>query len=290
MIIIWIDISNFNTAATSPACYNGTSAVTLTSTTLSTGTYTVSYDINGNNQTTTLNFNNGSGTFITPALTNPSSVVTIDQISFVGSSCGTSPVNNQATVTVIPAPTATAGGSHEICQNSSYTLQSGEATASNSNILWTSNGNGTIPDATTLTPTYKCGCWGRRHTVTLTLTVTANSPCTSTATDTYSIIVDASPTAVSGGNHTICANTSYTLQAGEASASNGTIMWTSNGAGTLSGATTLTPTYNAVTADGGNTVILTLTVTGNNTCSALTPQATYSVNVNPSPSERLELF
>ncbi len=284
MIITWIDISNFNTSATSPACFNGTSAVTLTSTTLLNGTYTVSYDINGNNHNASLNFNNGTGTFITTALTDPSSVVTIDQISFVGASCGQSPVNNQATIAVIPAPTATAGGSHEICQNGSYTLQSGEATASNSNILWTSNGNGTILDATTLTPTYNAVALDGGHTVTLTLTVTANSPCTSAATDTYSIIVDASPTAVSGGNHTICANTSYTLQAGEASASNGAILWTSNGAGTLSGETTLTPTYNAVTADGGNTVTLTLTVAGNNACSALTPQATYSILVNPSPS------
>jgi len=53
-------------------------------------------------------------------------------------------------VTVEPLPTATSGGSQTICSGSTATVSG--ATASNGTILWTtSNGSGTIDNATTLT-------------------------------------------------------------------------------------------------------------------------------------------
>ncbi|QIA06264.1 PKD-like domain-containing protein [Draconibacterium halophilum] len=59
-----------------------------------------------------------------------------------------------------------------------------------------------------------------------------------------SITVETPPTATASGSATTCINSAYTLGAGEASASNGTIFWTHDGAGTITaGETTLTPTY-----------------------------------------------
>ncbi|MFC5981146.1 T9SS sorting signal type C domain-containing protein [Flavobacterium salmonis] len=89
-------------------------------------------------------------------------------------------------------------------------------------------------------------------------------------------ITIASPTASAGGSQTICQTGTATVSG--ASAANGAILWTHNGAGSLSNATTLTPTYTAATGDAGNTVTLTMTVS-NGPC--VTPAtATYSVIVN----------
>ncbi|HEU4789682.1 MAG TPA: gliding motility-associated C-terminal domain-containing protein, partial [Flavobacterium sp.] len=118
-------------------------------------------------------------------------------------------------------------------------------------------------------------------TVTLTLTVTSNNACGSaTATSTYAVNVDPLPQAsANGGSQTICSNASATVSG--ATASNGSISWTHNGAGSLSNETTLTPTYTATAADEGKTVTLTLTVTSNNACGLATATSTYTVNVDP---------
>ncbi|WP_189328109.1 T9SS sorting signal type C domain-containing protein [Flavobacterium sp. LM4] len=90
-------------------------------------------------------------------------------------------------------------------------------------------------------------------------------------------ITIASPTASAGGSQTICQTGTATVSG--ASAANGAILWTHNGAGSLSNATTLTPTYTAATGDAGNTVTLTMTVS-NGPC--VTPAtATYTVTVRP---------
>jgi hypothetical protein len=71
------------------------------------------------------------------------------------------------------------------------------------------------------------------------------------------------------------------LTSGEATATHGTILWTtSNGLGTISDETTLTPTYHAVAGDEGHAVVLTLTVTSDNTCGTATATATYTINVD----------
>ena len=85
------------------------------------------------------------------------------------------------------------------------------------------------------------------------------------------------PTASAGGSTTICVTSTYTLGIGEASSSNGTILWTENGAGSItSGATTLFPTYTPAPGDAGNAVTLTLTVSSSPCPPA---PATYTINV-----------
>jgi hypothetical protein len=97
---------------------------------------------------------------------------------------------------------------------------------------------------------------------------------------TGTITVNGLPTATAGGTQTICQNGTATVSG--ATSSNGTIVWTENGAGSItSGATTLTPIYTAAAGDAGNTVTLTMTVS-NSPCTAAT--ATYSVIVKPLPT------
>ena len=69
-----------------------------------------------------------------------------------------------------------------------------------------------------------------------------------------------------------------------ATSSNGTILWTHNGSGSLSNADTLTPTYTSVVRMMlGNIVTLTMTVSNSPCPDAI---ATYTVEVNPLPINR----
>jgi len=172
--------------------------------------------------------------------------------------CGSATATATYTVNVDPLPTASAGGSETICSNESATVSG--ASANNGDIMWTHNGAGSLSGSTTLTPIYTAASGDAGSSVTLTMTVTSDNACGSaTATATYTVNVDPLPTASAGGSETICSNESATVSG--ASADNGDILWTHDGNGNITDETTLTPTYTAVSADEGNTVTLTMTVT-----------------------------
>jgi hypothetical protein len=188
--------------------------------------------------------------------------------------------NIKRKLTIDGIPTASAGGSQTICSNGTATVSG--ATATNGTILWTHNGLGSISGATTLTPTYTAAAGDAGNAVLLTMTVSVVNVCAiQTATATYTVNVDRLPTATAGGSQTICYNGSGTVSG--ASASDGTVLWTHNGSGSISGANTLTPTYTAGPTDAGNSVIMTMTVTSNNTCAPQTATAIYTFTVNPAP-------
>jgi len=206
----------------------------------------------------------------------PSSTTTYTMTA-TASGCG---VSDNVAVNVDPLPTASAGGSQDICVNETATVSG--ASASNGTIAWTENGAGSITSgATTLTPTYTPAAGDASGTITLTMTVTSDNACTpQIATATYTVNVDPLPTASAGGSQDICVNETATVSG--ASASNGTIAWTEDGAGSItSGATTLTPTYTPAAGDAGNTVTLTMTVNSNNNCSGETATGTWTVTVRP---------
>jgi hypothetical protein len=113
--------------------------------------------------------------------------------------------------------------------------------------------------------------------------VIASGVCASVNSTYATITVNPLPTAIAGGSQTICSNGTATVSG--ATATNGTIAWTENGAGSItSGATTLTPFYTAAAADAGTTVTLTMTVTSNNVCAPQTATATYAITVNALPT------
>jgi hypothetical protein len=194
-------------------------------------------------------------------------------------SAASAPVN----VAVGALPTASAGGSATICSNGSVTVSG--ATATNGSIQWSiSGGTGVLSNPTSLTPTYTPVLGGPARTVILTMIVTSNNECAPLiASANYTVNILEAPTATSFGSQTICSNGSATVSG--ASATNGTILWTHNGSGTLVDATTLTPTYNAVTADSGNQVTLTMAVTASPACA--TPYivtSTYPIIVRNMPA------
>ncbi|WP_343637856.1 gliding motility-associated C-terminal domain-containing protein [Fluviicola sp.] len=186
----------------------------------------------------------------------------------------------QSVITVQQGPTATAGGTSVICVNSSVTVSG--ATSSNGTISWTHNGSGSLTNGNTLTPTYTPASFDAGQTVVLTLTTTSNNSCApASAQATYNIIVEGNPIATDGVTSSVCSSSSFTITT--ANAQYGTISWTHNGNGTLTNATTASPTYTPSILDNGNTVILTLTVTSNNACAPATAQAFHVLNITPLP-------
>ena len=183
---------------------------------------------------------------------------------------------NVATIVVNDVPHASAGGTTTICSNGTATVSG--ATSSNGTILWTHNGAGSLSNETSLNPIYTAVAADAGNIVSLKMNVTGSGVCgTKEATATYTINVDPLPTATAGGTTTICPNGTATVSG--ATSSNGTILWTHNGTGTLINERTVSPTYTAAIGDLGNTVILTMTVTGENSCSSETVVAEYYVVV-----------
>ncbi|MEZ5104642.1 MAG: HYR domain-containing protein [Draconibacterium sp.] len=195
--------------------------------------------------------------------------------------CDATSLTGNAVVTVHPLPTATLSGDATVCIGTAANLvvdltgsQPWDITYTDGITPVTITGITTTPYSLAVTP---------GSTTTYMLTAVSDVHCSGTSfTGTATVTVDQLPTASAGGSETICSNGTATVIG--ATAENGTILWTHDGAGALTDATTLTPTYTANIADAGKTVTLTMTVTSDNTCSSASPAtATYTVIVDPLP-------
>ncbi len=211
----------------------------------------------------------------------PSSTSTYTLTAISDAHCNATSMTGSAVVTVYPLPTAVVSGNTTICVGSSANLSVALTGAQPWSITYTDG----------VTPVTVSGITSSPHliavspstTTSYSLTAVSDVHCTGTSfTGTATVTVDQLPTASAGGSETICSNGTATVSG--ATSSNGTIVWTHDGAGTLTDETTLTPVYTANLADEGKTVTLTLTVTSNNACSTVAPAtATYSVVVEPLP-------
>lgn len=176
---------------------------------------------------------------------------------------------------VISTVTANAGTPITICETtSSINVTAGASASGQTGILWTSSGTGTFANDDSLTLATYTPSADDILAGSVTLTLTASGTCPTSSNKTLAI--EKLPTAFAGGSTTICINQTATVSG--ASASNGTILWTENGFGSItSGANTLTPIYTPAAGDIGNPVTLTMTVS-NATCPSA--EATYTVSVN----------
>jgi hypothetical protein len=103
--------------------------------------------------------------------------------------------------------------------------------------------------------------------------------CSATST-AITITVNAAPTANAGGNQSICAGNTFTLS-GTSAANNTGVSWSTNGTGSFTNGSTLTPIYTPSAADiTAGTVTLTLTATGNSPCTNATNNMTLSFTAN----------
>ncbi|MCK5338694.1 MAG: T9SS type A sorting domain-containing protein [Bacteroidales bacterium] len=157
----------------------------------------------------------------------------------------------------IISPTVDAGADDETCGDTPYTL-SGSAT-NQDYVEWTTSGDGTFDDASSLTAIYTPGSTDISNgTVTLTLTAFAVSPCGDHASDDMVLGIQASPTAIAGADDATCEDMPYTLIGSATNQSS--VEWTTSGDGTFDDPTLLDATYTPGSGDISNgAVTLTLT-------------------------------
>ena len=216
-------VSNFSLSASS-ACTNINSVATISSSSLASGTYLVTYNISGTNTvastTAQMVFTAGSpgtGTFTLPLLstTGTNNVLGVTNIALLSSAnCGTA-LSSTYTFANNTTPILSAGVSFSACANAGSPVSiSGSSSASYySALAWsTSNGTGTFSSnttgsaltSTTYSPTAADITRGFAY---MTLTATANAGCTNVIkTITLTLVANAVGGTVSS-NQTITYNT-----------------------------------------------------------------------------------
>jgi gliding motility-associated-like protein len=177
-------------------------------------------------------------------------------------------VQDSIRLNIIPAPTADAGGTQNICADAGTVNVSGTTVSDNGHV-WTTLGTGGFVDPSLLNTTYNLSDPDTAaHQVILVLTTIQTNGCTP-ASDSVTIDITPAPiTIVNAGNdQTICADVTQVALNGQIlNAAGGE--WTTDGNGIfIPDAFTLNASYmpDAVdTADGS--ITLTLTSTGNGIC------------------------
>ncbi|MCU0431835.1 MAG: gliding motility-associated C-terminal domain-containing protein [Bacteroidia bacterium] len=181
------------------------------------------------------------------------------------------PVNDNVLITFTPAPVVNAGVDVTRCANNPAVTLAGTVSGATGGV-WTGGGGSFSPNATALNAVYTASAAEiAAGNVTLTLTSTGNGTCNA-VTDQMTISFSAAPTANAGVDLTRCANNPAAALGGAVTIATGGV-W-SGGLGTYApNASTLNATYTPTAAEiAAGSVTLTLTTTGNGTCSAVNDQ------------------
>ena len=230
----------------------------------------------------------GSGSFNDNTLLNPTFTPTISSgtITLTLKSTKTkgnfncSDLSDPMTLTVNAPATAVAGTAVIACSDAAVNITAGSSATNNTGVLWTSNGTGTIANPTSLTTaTYTPGT-GERGPVSLTLTATGNTPCED-AVATKTLTISQAPTAVAGTDVTACSNAAVDITTGSSATNNVSILWTSNGTGTITNPTSLTAATYTPGAGETGPVTITLAATGNTACANAESSKTLTITQVP---------
>lgn len=264
-------------SATGPFCSASAAVVTLRSTSMASGTYTVTYNLSGGNTATgstasmTFNSGTGTGTFTTSSLTASATATTITVTALASGnpSCSSAiSAFNTATVNVYPAFTVSAGTAFtKTCTANTSGAAIGEANVAGYTYSWSPSA-GLSNDAIsnpTANPT---------STTTYTVTKTNAGGCTATAQVTVTVN-NATPTfALAGAFTKTCTSNTSGKAIGETATAGHTYLWSPNT--NLSSTTSSNPTANP-------SATITYTVVKTNTTTGCTNTATVTVTVNNTP-------
>ncbi|HNY01091.1 MAG TPA: hypothetical protein PKG48_00810, partial [Bacteroidales bacterium] len=233
----------------------------------------VTYTLNGASAvhaTSILWTTDGTGLFNDPTLVNPIYTPSLSDIqdgqvvlTLTATGDPACPVVSDAMVlTIWHQATAFAGQDSSVCANTAYHVTDAHATNYASFSWAITQGTGSLAGANTLAPIYTPGL-NETGAVILTLTAQPTGSCPAVS-DAVTITYLAAPAAVAGPDASTCEKTPFTLSGATATLYN-SLLWTTNGTGTLSGETTLTPTYTPAGEEFGQ-VTLTLTAFGASLC------------------------
>jgi gliding motility-associated-like protein len=175
-----------------------------------------------------------------------------------------------------------AGVDQTICANDTALL-AGSVTGGSTSGIWTTSGSGTfLPNNTTATAKYVPSSTDIAGTV-VTLTLTSTSICFPQQ-DQMLLHFTPAPTVNAGANQTVCKNNPNTTLNGTVTVATGGL-W-SGGAGVFTPSnTTLNAVYTPTAAEiAANTLVLTLTSTGNGTCHAVSNSTVITFSTSPTVS------
>lgn len=232
----------------------------------------------------------GAGTFVpsnnvlNPTYTPTAAELTAGTVTLTLTTTGNgicNPVSDAMVITFTPSPTANAGPDQTKCGNNPATTLAGSVTVATGG-QWTGGAGSFVPNANTLNAVYTPSAGEiSSGSVTLTLNTTGNGTC-NTVTDQMTIFFTGAPTANAGPDQTKCANNAATTLAGSVTVATGG-QW-SGGLGTFAPTSaTLNATYTPTAAEiSSGSVTLTLTTTGNGTCTSVTDQMT--IFFSPAPT------
>jgi PKD repeat protein len=207
---------------------------------------------------------------------NPTASLTSNQTYTLTVTSGSCNSTDQVTINVDNAPSVTAGIDRSICPDIPTIALSGSSTHA-AGITWSTTGTGTFsPNVTTANATYTPSASDKINSpVTLSITTNGSGVCSAVSDQTVINILPA-PVAIANADQTICANSSgVSLNGSIVAATGGT--W--SGGGTFSpSATTLNAIYSPSASEiAAGTAVLTLTTTGNGTCTASSNQMVITI-------------
>ncbi len=218
----------------------------------------------------------------TPTVTEVNNgVVTLTLVSTNNGTCNA--VSDITTLTIIDAPTASAGSDQILCSNNPDAQLNGNASNYDS-IVWTGGLGSFSPDPHTLnavyTPTQSELLLGS---VNLTLTVIGQSASCSNATDDMRISFTAAPTVDAGPNQTVCENNEEVTLNGSFTIAGG-VEWTNwNGTWVTGDEFTVNSTYRPSAGEiSSGQVILYLNTINNGNCVAVSDS--IIVTIDPAPT------
>jgi gliding motility-associated-like protein len=186
------------------------------------------------------------------------------------------PVSGTINAVCLTPPTATAGADQTVCAGDGVTL-SGSIGGSAATSLWTTSGDGSFTNASSLATAYTPGS-GDLSLGSVTLTITTDDPdgagpCVP-ASDNLLVTIDSPPVVNAGADVLVCPGT---VTIAGTSTAPGTVLWTSAGDGNFANAALLATDYVPGTADlASGSVTLTLSVDVAGPCPAVTDAVTLS--------------
>jgi len=160
-------------------------------------------------------------------------------------------------------PVVNAGDDSWICEGESFVLS--EATLQHSGIIeWSTNGSGTFEDITALQAVYTPSVSDVLNgTVVLTLSVTNDGEC-GVVSNEMVLNISKTPSVEAGENKSTCFNQEFQID-GATAINYETLIWTTNGTGTIENAETLSPVYVPANEESG-VITMTLTITSAQGC------------------------
>ena len=213
----------------------------------------------------------GTGNLINTAGLTPTYVPGVNETGMVTitlTATGNAPcamVSGEMHLNILAPVSVTAGPDGTICSGSTYTI-SGATVTNAASYFWSSNGAGSLFPPNSLSPTYTPGT-NETGIVTFTLMALGNIPCPSAQSQTTLTIIPA-VTADAGPDESVCKGNPFTV-ASAFTTNAVSLAWSKTGTGTLSGSTSLSPTYTPGPGETG-WVTLTLQAAGTSPCPVAT--------------------